>query len=492
MKTAFSRRIRSVALLGVAALAVGSIGVLSTATSMTPAYAAPGDGGIGAITVHKFEKMAQDLGPNDGQKLSDVSGARPLSAGFTVSEVQGLRLTSAAEWRRLSSMAVRLDHAGVPVLEEGDTRLELVTIKEEQITDESSGSTTFEGLSGDRAYVVWESRRAVNALGLAEPVLLTVPFPGVDAADAWNYHPHIYPKDIVVGSGSTMKAHVADNEVAFTLTVPIQPLGGAHRYTGLDLQDSLPAALQYKSATVRLHARDGNVVALVADADYLMLAPHGAERVLTVRMLGPGLAKIDQALGGELVLEISAGAVASGTTANEARVTLNGVATAEGTGPRVLDPSHFFIGAHLRAWAKSVSGSSAPLHGAEFALYRAGAAACGDTAPAHENPVVAGLRSGKNGATPPVVLLAGDYCAYETSIPGGYKGLSGGVKFTVDRENASIDVENAQLGSEAGDLPSLPLTGSAGTVLFAAGGMFLVALGAGLASARKRARAGAA
>ncbi len=207
-------------------------------------------------------------------------------------------------------------------------------------------------------------------------------------------------------------------------------------------------------------------------------------------MLAPGLAKLDANIGGTVVLTLNADALGSGSTANEAQITINGTSTEPGTGPEVVDPEEFFAGAHVLKEAKNKgAAANVPLAGAEFDIY---AAAAGTTdCPAEPDPaaeqVAAAASSGPDGKTPNQVLAEGLYCVYESKVPAGYKGLVGGMLLTVDGEDSSVTVVNTQVDADEGDLPALPITGGAGTVLLVAGGAaLLLVAGALLAARRKR------
>ena len=75
---------------------------------------------------------------------------------------------------------------------------------------------------------------------------------------------------------------------------------------------------------------------------------------------------------------------------------------------------------------------------------------------------------------------------YETGVPAGYKGVVTGTKLTVASEDASVTIQNTQIGSDEGDLPSLPLTGATGQILMLLAAVILLAVGGGLYLMRRR------
>ncbi len=480
-----TRRSTAISLLSVTALALGSVMVFAG-----PALAAPGDGGTGTLTVHKLEQPESgDLGPNDGSEV-DTSGATPLVAGFTACSIAEIDLSIPSDWERLAGITVTLDSGGNPIAEESGTPLTLNCLPE-QTTAAGDGATTFT-LPADTAYVVYESTPAPNAIPAAAPTVITVPYPGTGAAGdpVWNYGPHIYPKNSLVGGGATKNGSVVGDAVSFDITVPIPPLADGGTYDEVRINDQLAAFLTYTGGAVALQNPSGTDVPLIAGTDYTLSAPSGSggdEVVLT--MLAPGLAKLDANVGGKLLLTIDATATGTGSTANEAQITINGTSTGPGTGPSVVDPEEFFGGAHiLKEAANKGASANVPLAGAGFDVYTASAGAtnCPATPAPTATKVIDGDVSGTDGRTPNAVLAEGKYCVYETAVPAGYKGLVGGQLFQVAGEDAELVVVNTQIGSDPGDLPNLPITGAAGSVLLGVGGVALLAVAGVLLNARRK------
>ncbi|KIP51773.1 SpaH/EbpB family LPXTG-anchored major pilin [Leucobacter komagatae] len=471
--------------IGVAALALGAV-----AFSASPALAAPGEGGTGTVTVHKFEQPAGDLGANDGTEL-ETSGATPLVAGFAACAIEGIDLGKSADWDRLSNITITPVEGDIPVVEEAGKGELTLKCGAEQMTSSTDGSAAFE-LDADRAYVVYESTPAANAIAAAQPTLITVPYPGNGAAGqpVWNYQPHIYPKNTVVGSGATKDGVVIGNQVSFDITVPVNPLAKGDNYSELRVNDQLKGFLEYTSGSVVLEGKDGAPVTLDKGTDYTLTEPTGANGVeVVLNFLTPGLAKLDANIGGKIVLTINADAVGTGSTENEATITINGASTDPGTGPQTPDPEEFFAGAYIQKLAKNKGAASTEaLAGATFSIVTldSGATECPAVIDPDETVVFADQVSAADGKTPSQVAAAGKYCVYETGVPAGYKGLSGGMLLEVTGEDSSVDVVNTQIGADEGDLPSLPLTGAAGSVLLVAGGALLLVVGAVLVNARRK------
>ncbi|MBP6684276.1 MAG: SpaH/EbpB family LPXTG-anchored major pilin [Leucobacter sp.] len=476
------RRIRPVPILGVALLAATSALFLAG-----PAHAAPGEGGDGTLTIHKLEQPAGgSLGPNDGSEI-EISGATPLVAGFKACTVEGFDLANAGDWERIKNVKLSLDATGAPIAKEGDTTLTL-DCGAEQMTAEADGTTVFD-LAADAVYVVYESTPAANAIPSAEPTLITIPYPGngESGSPAWNYSPHIYPKNAIVGGGATKDGRVIGDEVTFDITVPIAPLEAGVKYSEFRINDQLAEFLTYTKGSVVLLDADGGSVALTEGTDYTLTSPSGeggVEVVLDVK--GPGLEKLDANVGGQIVLTLQADATGTGSTENVAELTVNGKTV---TGPEVVDPEEFFDGAHVLKHAKNKgSDTEVPLAGASFDIYSVGASAtsCPAEPAADAELVVEGAVSGDDGKTPTEVLAAGLYCVYEVAAPSGYKPMAGGMLLEVDGDDAFVTVVNTQVGADEGDLPNLPITGAMGTVLLVLGGIALIAVATGLIIVRRR------
>ncbi|MFC5337943.1 SpaH/EbpB family LPXTG-anchored major pilin [Leucobacter denitrificans] len=478
---------RRVARFGAAALAAGVL-----ATVATPAFAAPGDGTPGSITVYKLEQPSTSFGPNDGTAL-DTTGATPLVAGFTACSVDGIDLTKSADWQRLTDLSVALGVDNTPVVMEGATQLTL-TCGSEQTTSGTTGETQFSDLASDLAYVVYESTPAANAVSVAQPSLITLPYPGTSGTQ-WNYNPVIYPKNIVAGSGSTKTADMVGDQVTFTVTVPVMPLSNGENYSEFRINDKLNDAIIFESATVALHDSSGAEVTL--DGGDYTLTPAAASTVggeeVVLSLTASGLAKLDANIGGKIVLTIDGQADGTASTENEAVITVNNKSTDPGTGPQVVDPETFVSKSWIYKVAnwKDENQANSPLAGAQFDVYTAAADAvdCPAEPDANETRVFAGLESDANGFVSETTLVEGNYCVYESVTPLGFKPLNGGMLLNVaDADSPYVTIVNNQVGATEGDLPSLPITGGSGTVLMMAAGASLLALSAGIFLVARRRR----
>lgn len=481
-------RRRGIALLSGAAVIVGAVGMVGGT-----AIAAPGDGSTGTLSVYKLEQPEGTVGPNDGSAITG-HGATPLVAGFNVCEVADIDLTNSADWLRLGNLSATLgtNPTDTPTVAEGGSALALGSCAGEQLTSATTGGTTFT-LAADRAYVVWESTLAQGAVAPAQPTIVTVPYPGTGAAgaEAWNYNPHIYPKNTLLGSGASKDGKIVGDKVTFDINMPIKPLAPGETYSEYKLTDRLSSGLAYTGNSVRLYDSADAAVAFDDGTDYTITAaqtPATGGNTVVLQVTPTGVAKLDSTIGGRLHLRLHADAIETGDTSNSVEVTINGTS---GPGPEVIDPEKFWGGAHIMKEARNKgAATNVALAGAEFSVVTAPADAttCPSTPDSAETVVFSGQKSRADGTTPNMVLAEGNYCVYETLVPAGYKGLEGGLPFAVTGADAELTVVNTQIGADEGDLPSLPLTGASGSVLLLAGGGLLLALGVTLYVVRARKR----
>ena len=129
--------------------------------------------------------------------------------------------------------------------------------------------------------------------------------------------------------------------------MPIAALEAGTKYSEFRINDTLADFLEYTKGSVVLFNKAGLPVSLTAGTDYTLTSPTGSGGVEVVLNLeAPGLEKVDDNIGGRIVLTIEAAAIGTGSTANVADITVNGKTV---TGPEVVDPEEFFAGAHSQA-----------------------------------------------------------------------------------------------------------------------------------------------
>lgn len=476
------RVLRGATLLGVAALAVTSLGLASA-----PAFAAPGNGGQGTITVHKLDQAGGSIGANDGTELSLSGTPKFLAAGFKVCTIANIDLSVAADWDKLKGMTATAGATDgtLPIVKLADNSNQAIDcgVQGERLTNAVDGKAVFT-VNADKAYVVYESTWANGAIAGAQPAILTVPYPSA-TGDSWNYSPHIYPKNSIAGSGATKTGDAVGDDVTFDVTVPITALPAGQTFTEARIQDQLSNVINHTSSSVKLFGANGVAVAGFGAGSYTLVAPTGVGALVTMNLTSSGLALLDANIGGKLVLTINGKLVASGTTANAAQVFING---AKGKDPEVVTPEKVWSGLHIKKVGEQKSGAEIPLAGAVFEIYSMADATtvCPAAKPSAGKIGTTFVSDAVDGSTNKITVVEGKYCAYEISAPAGYKKAEGGAFINANVANASVKVVNVQFGVDPDDLPSLPLTGAAGQVLLLGGGVALLGGAAALFVARRR------
>ena len=475
-------------LLGVGLLTVG-----------TAANAAPGDGGDGSITVHKFAQPDTDSGlDNDGSELdsSDLADLEALKdVGFTVVPIEGLDLSEAGNWDKLKDLDVTLGGDGAPVLD-GVAGASLGSPGAEVKTG-LDGSAAFTGLPADKAYVVYESTPPKDVSTTSEPSIVTLPYPGVDS-EAWNYAVHVYPKNAVTGLGSSKTATVIGNKITFDISYRINNLGidsssgDPIKYTTFFIEDQLGTGLTYEDSKVQLV--ENNAASDIPGTEYSIDDSSNNLKLEFITVDNDGVLTYLQNNIGKTIkwsITVTAGPAAT-SVANTAKITVNN----NEHDATVPDPQDLINGVYIKKEAETKNGNTpAALPGAGFEIWTmenaAQITACPDygdlgTSASELQKVDTGtLTSGTDGKTAEIVLAAGDYCVYETEVPAGYKGQVDGTKFTVNSANDSVTITNKQFGTDSGDLPGLPVTGATGRVLLAVAGVALGTLAIGLYLVRR-------
>lgn len=368
MRSIARNKAKGLSVLGAGALAIGMLSVAAA-----PALAAPGDGGTGSITVYKLAQTQGDVGENDGQEIT-LSGVDYLEAGFKLCPVENVDLAKSADWDRLKNLtATATSGSGVTLTENPapttGSAASLGSCGAEGFTSETSPyELKFDGLTADKAYVLYESTPAAGATPI-DPTIVTIPYPGADTVTGtgdWNYNVYVYPKNSVPGHGATKEGKIIGDRVTFDVTVPIQPLAEGHDYTQFEIEDTLSSVLTAGSASAVLKAADDTAVGFVKDTDYEVTITGNVVRfkVLSLDLL-------DDNIGGNIILTINATAkssVATGTLENQAMLIVNGE---ESEGPEVINPGTFYNGNYILKEAVNKGASAnVPLAGVEFDIYK--------------------------------------------------------------------------------------------------------------------------
>ncbi|MGM1030416.1 MAG: SpaH/EbpB family LPXTG-anchored major pilin [Actinomycetota bacterium] len=427
-----------------------------------------------ALTIHKFaEPETPTTLAHDGTELDEaaLTGLTPLpGVTFTIQQVKGIDLTTAAGWTAAANPAPTPDSLAAADLEPAVTGI-----------TNADGEIRFPDLAA-AVYLVTETDPGENNIAFeAEPFLVTVPMP-VD--NTWVYDVHVYPKNAITGIEKSFEngltASLGDR-ATWTLDADVPEIAAAETLSSFVITDTLDSRLTYGSATVT-----GTNVALVP-ADYAVV---NTGQLVTVTFTPAGVAKLAAANNASVQVDIVSTVVSlqgaapadNGIIKNGAQLIVNGtkfdsnIVTTEWGTLAILKYEQ-------RADAADHSGV---LAGAEFQIFANEA-----DRDARTNPISVGGQSTfvtqDNGIAFIPVLPSGTYWIVETKAPAGYVVSTtpiGPVTIvTGDLSPTSVDVSvaNAQVPAYA-----LPITGGSGQAAFMIGGAGLLASALGFALFRRR------
>lgn len=494
-----SSRILRAVRAGVTAIAVVAVAALGAA----PAHAAPTVDGSqqGSITVHKFERPSAATGlPNNGTELTpeQLAALKPIAGvTFTAQQVQGIDLTSNTGWTDASALSKAFDPSNAPgsITGAGYT-LGTATSG----TTNGSGVTTLGSLPVGQ-YLVTETQYPAGVTPSA-PFLVTVPLTNPDTRDSWLYNIHVYPKN----STTTADKKVTDggaskvgDKVTFDITgsIPNDDVISGYRIT-----DQIDSKLNYTDTAVTL----SNGAALVLGTDYTVTEANG---LVTVDFTTAGRAKLAANNTAKVQVKINTTVGAIGEITNKALLYPNApsfdVKPGDPNGP-IVTPEV------ITKWGSitvtKVDDKGAALKGAVFSVYLTEADAKANTNPVNLGGqttfevvnndgtlTISGLRySGfANGVDIPATdANYRNYFLAEVKAPQGFELLGAPVPFIIDAAttNKSTSPSITNVPSNAGF--NLPLTGAAGTTMFAIIGGVLLAAGLLLAFVVRRRRSSSA
>ncbi|NHI17728.1 SpaH/EbpB family LPXTG-anchored major pilin [Microbacterium excoecariae] len=458
------------ALAGVTATAV-------LALAAGPAFAA-GPGNIDpeaepTLTIHKYEQPDGTLGENDGTEIDVPADANALEGvEFTVQRLGSVDLLTNAGWDTLDGLTA------ADVLADPDAYGLEAGVAE---TTDAEGIATFAAPDVEiGAYLVTETAAGPNPIVQpAVPFLVTLPMPAGDGA--WNYAPHVYPKNAlssITKAVDDTSAVVLGDIVDWTITsaVPLLPEGTT--YTDYTVTDTLDARLGFSAATVSLGG-----TALVEGTDYTLTAPAVGENGTVTIQVDPAVANAAGA-GAELVVVLSTEvlSIGDGVIPNTATVFINDPERTNGTESNEVDTKW---GA-LQIVKHAAGDETQLLEGAAFDVYAVDPAQNADAEP------VASLETDEAGQAT-VSLATGqadsrDYWLVETAAPAGYELDETPIQVTVvagSVANATVElIANSQVPAFM-----LPMTGGMGASPIVLGGLGMLLLAAGAyLIVRRRAR----
>lgn len=503
------------------AAAVGALALVMTGTFMGPVSAAPGaegtppgeasDGTTGSLTVHK--RVGAQTGAHNGTDLGTGAPGDPLENVTFSAQMVGLinasgvceaiDLTTTAGWET-AQLANAVPAPALAAAEVGNAGKLCGSGTVWTDTTDVDGLAGFSDLPIG-LYYVQETNAPANVVETAVPFYVSIPFASTSGEDTtWLYDVHVYPKNAVADAptkkiGDRPSSVVIGGKVTWTIAQKIPAIEAA-QFTDASIQDTLDPRLTLVSSTVAIVTdplAEPTAAEILPGGDYAgPVAGDGPSLEWT--LTSSGLSKLKSNPGKYLVVTvvtsvdsvISAGETA-GVIDNKATVTLN---------DKPVDTPEAYS-----YWGNVVvhkADGETPLSGASFAAFEKGTGNCAATMPAISDAVAQGT-SNSSGvvewgspadsslglwiANSNTVLSNPEkvYCLYETAAPAGYLKIDEPLPITVSTsaENATIEttVQNTKLPG-----PTLPMTGSSGTLMLTVAGIGLIGLGAGGIMLRRR------
>ncbi|MFJ4166520.1 SpaH/EbpB family LPXTG-anchored major pilin [Microbacterium sp. NPDC089698] len=448
--------------LGVAALAaLGALAVSPAANAADTLSPSNITGTTGTLTIHKH---AGDPGAaGDGTQITDAGKLAALGQGlegvqFSVQRVSAngtpIDLTTAAGWDQAKT-ATPANVSSAPFSVAAGTTA----------TTDATGQAVVSNLPYG-LYLVTETSPGTNPIvSPVQPFLVSVPYPN---QGAWLYNVHVYPKNKLNTTEPTKtvadpKAPVLGSQIVWTVNAPIPALAAGDTYRSFSITDNLDARLTYVGAVVKV---DGTT--LTEGTDYTV----SGNTVIT--FTGTGLGKLagKTAVTADITTTVTS-LGADGQILNTAVVNTNG-------SDRTTNTPQTNWGA-LKV-VKQDATTKNTLKGAIFEVYDAknGTKVAGPFTTNDAGEIlVDGLWVGNND------VKSKDYWLKETQAPAGYVlPADPWTQVTVTAAGSatptSLTISNTQQQG-----PNLPLTGGAGSMLFAIVGGALVAAGLGTIVVRR-------
>ncbi len=498
MSTSIFRRLS--AAVGVLALsAAASFVAVSPATAVTQTQPGNIDPSIArTLTIHKLAlDAANGQLPGTGQEAK-VPGAPLAGAEFTVAQVQGVDLTTAAGWADANTLTPK---TAIPRATNPDDTFTAIT--------NTNGMAVFSTLEIG-LYLVTETKLPDGATNAVAPFLVTLPTPtGANGtpSNQWVYDVHAYPKNAVTDvtkrrvpalSGS-VEARNPDL-IRWEINSPVPTLAAGDSLETFRLIDTLPAALSYVDATSNPAAPTGVELSSVrvenaariaqpftAGTDYTL---DTTTQDITLTFLPAGLTRLQALAGGNVTLTLLTRAVGLGDGGSIRNTATNQV---NESSEQSFDSAS--VGT-LTIGSLQIEGPTrTPLVGAVYQVFLTEADAIAGTNPISVGPDNS-WTTGPNGRVEIPFLAAGNYWVKEITAPAGFQlptpvqslttVVPGGSVIPPATPRNYVEFDHNQFPAFA-----LPLTGGDGALWFTVGGtgLIAIALGTGVIAARRRATA---
>ncbi|ALV47853.1 hypothetical protein MB46_19460 (plasmid) [Arthrobacter alpinus] len=489
----------------VSALGASAIGATLLLANVPVASAAPADYGnidftqSGSLTVHKYLHQAgstvgdPSVAPAAGDFTDPVAGvvftAYPLLKNGTAVD-----LSDNTQWAALAN----LTPGAACTAPAGYTLGAGIALPG---TDAAGAATAVMALG---AYQVCETDAPAQIVDRSLPFILTIPLPH---ENGWVYNVHAYPKN---GEGEIIKTIDPQQDtglgsvVKFPVTVPVPTM--AQVWTGFAITDTLDPRLSVEGTGVASVELDG--VAL--DPSLYAVTSNG--QGISLDFTAAGVAWLNEgpnAHVGKKITVVFQGkvtTVGNGSIPNTAQLWTNNPNHDPSVRPPL--PSNEvktnWGSLEVLKRAAGTTGTQGVLEGAVFEVYNAVdpyAADCTSAVRAGSAITVNGatrFTSGANGVISVAGLFVSDtenpvinaaqrcYVLVEVAAPTGYVLPTNADTAVAVKIGATTTSDNVEITNTQSEVPPLPLTGAAGTIILAGIGLGAIVLAVALMLVARR------
>lgn len=489
----------------VSALGASAIGVTMLLANVSAASAAPNDYGNidfdreGSLTVHKYLHQSGDVqgdpsaAPAAGKFTDPVAGV-VFTAYPLLKDGAAVDLSDNTQWAALAALT---PGAGctAPVGYTLGTGIALPG------TDAAGAATAAVALG---AYQVCETEAPAQIVDRALPFILTVPLP---YENGWVYDVHAYPKN---GEGEIIKTIDPQQDtglgsvVKFPVTVPVPTM--AQTWTGFGISDTLDARLAVEGNGVAAVTVDG--VAL--DPTFYAVTTNGQE--ISMDFTAAGVAWLNEGPGAQVgkkigvVFQGKVTSLGNGTIANTAVLWPNNPNHDASVRPPLPSNEVKTNWGSLEVLKRGAgtTGTEGLLQGAVFEVYNTVdpyAADCTSAVRTGSAITVNGatqFTSGANGVISVAGLFVSDtenpaisapqrcYVLVEVAAPTGYVLPNDADTAVAVKIGQTTTSDNVEITNTQSEVPELPLTGAAGTIILAGIGLGAIVLAVALMLVARR------
>ncbi|BDR53449.1 type-2 fimbrial major subunit [Bombiscardovia nodaiensis] len=227
----------------------GLVGVASAAPS-TPSFGDIDQAKKGSLIIHKHERQ------NGTNAVAEPDGSASISTPgidgvkFTVFPVAGLDMTKPETWDMIStwSAPAYVDTVNASTIQLGTAPNVhgLDTAGKKEVTTAGGGLATVSDLPVG-LYLVAETERPSNVVDIAQPFLVSIPFPDHGNTKGWLYDVNVYPKNGVGSIDKTVSEQTGlglGSVASFPVTVSVPKLADNANFKYYIVHDPMDSRLK--------------------------------------------------------------------------------------------------------------------------------------------------------------------------------------------------------------------------------------------------------